>query len=114
MSLETQPALMIQRPGPFTSLVAPATELDGVYRWVAEIALPILLAGKVGSRLPASAPMGDQGLDVRERLVAGDWTRAKVRLEDLMRERLAVAQAAGWTFPDVVDDPEPGDDPDSR
>lgn len=101
---ETNTAMMVQRPGPFSAWVNPVKELNAMRRHVCDIVLPILLTGlEMPNGLPPVVHLGDNGLSNRERLAAGEWEDADARLIPLIQARFLEAEGAGVQFVPVVD-----------
>jgi hypothetical protein len=68
--LETNTAVMVERPEPWAASVSPARELELLCTWVRLQAIPILLTGTPQSPLdlPASIDLSDSGRTLRERI----------------------------------------------
>lgn len=101
---ETNTAMMVQRPTPFSAWVNPVKELNAMRRHVCDIVLPILLTGlEMPNGLPPVVHLGDNGLSNRERLVAGEWEDADARLTPLVQARFLEAEGMGVQIVPVVD-----------
>jgi hypothetical protein len=104
--VETNTAVMVQRPDPFSAWVNPVKEINAIRRHVAEIVVPMLLTGlEVPNALPPAIDFGDTGQTDRERIAAGAWEDADTRLQELLRTRFHEADARGVQFIPVIDDP---------
>ncbi|GAA3704266.1 hypothetical protein GCM10023081_45710 [Arthrobacter ginkgonis] len=102
--METNTAAMVQRPEPWAAWVNPAKELTAMRRYVAQVAVPVLLTGlELPSGLPPEIDLGDSKAAIRERLEAGGYDDADIRLTALVQERFRMAMDRDWAFPDVVD-----------
>ncbi len=104
--VETNTAVMVQRPDPFMAWVNPVKEINAMRRHIAQVVVPMLLTGlEVPNALPASIDFGDTGQTDRERIAAGVWDDADTRLQEIMRARLYEAEARGVQFIPVIDGP---------
>jgi hypothetical protein len=102
--VETNTAVMVQRPEPFSAWVNPVKELNAMRRHVSQVVVPILLTGlEMPKGLPPSIQTGDSGKTSRERLCAGEWDDAEARLVPLVRTRFQEAEKIGVQFAPVVD-----------
>lgn len=103
--VETNTAVMVQRPEPFSAWVNPVKELNAMRRHLSQIVVPILLTGlEMPKGLPPSIQTGASGETNRERLCAGGWADAEERLLPLVRTRFHEAERIGVQFAPVVDD----------
>ncbi|MFC7401940.1 hypothetical protein [Citricoccus sp. GCM10030269] len=101
--LETNTALMIQRPDPFAAWVNPVNDLNAMRRHVSQVVVPVLLTGlQMTDGLPPQIDLGDNGLSNRERLAAASWDGADTRLMSLVRERYHEAIGRGVQFTPVA------------
>lgn len=103
--LETNTAVMVQRPEPFSAWVNPAKEINAMRRHVSQVVIPILLTGlQLPQGLPPVLQLGDSGQSNRERLSAGGWEDAEVRLAEIVQSRYQEAMNRDVQFPKVVDE----------
>lgn len=103
--VETNTAVMVQRPGPFSAWVNPVKELNAMRRHISQVVVPMLLTGlEMPKGLPPSIETGDSGKTSRERLISGEWDDAEARLIPLMRTRFQEAEKRGVQFAPAVDD----------
>lgn len=103
--VDTNTAVMVQRPKPFSAWVNPVKDLNAMRRHVSQVAVPILLTGlEMPSGLPPAIETGDNGKSSRERLAAGGWDDAETRLMPLIHARFQEAESRGVQFAPVVDD----------
>ena len=101
--LETNTAMMVQRPEPFSAWVNPVKELVAMRRHVGQVIVPILLTGlEMPNGLPPAIELGDTGLSNRERLVAGAWEDGDARLAPIVA-RFHEAEGRGLQFVPVVE-----------
>ncbi|MEV4901631.1 hypothetical protein AB0K08_09865 [Citricoccus sp. NPDC055426] len=112
--LETNTALMIERPAPFAAWVNPVNDLSAMRRHVSQVVVPVLLTGlQMPNGLPPQIDLGDSGLSNRERLTAASWDDAHTRLMSVVWERYHEAMSRGVQFTPVVEctdaDEEPQD-----
>jgi len=68
--IDSQAAVMVERPAPWTAAVSPATETQHLRDWVMREALPLLVTGsrEVATALPVTVELGDDGRTLRERI----------------------------------------------
>lgn len=103
--LETNTAVMVQRPAPFSAWVNPVKELNAMRQHVSDVVIPVLLTGlQMSKGLPPTIEFGDNGLSNRERLVAGEWDDAEARLADILQARFQEALTQDVRFAPVVED----------
>lgn len=103
--VETNTAIMVQRPEPFSSWVNPVKELNAMRRHISQVVLPILLTGlEMPAGLPPVIDVTDNGRSGRERLIDGQWDDAEARLEPSLQARYQEAETAGLQFAPVVDE----------
>ncbi|MHA7293547.1 hypothetical protein [Arthrobacter sp. HLT1-21] len=106
--LETNTAMMVQRPEPFSAWVNPVKELCAMRRHASRVVIPVLLTGlEMPRSLPAAVELGDNGQSTRERLIAGVWEDADARLAGIMRDRFHEAEHREIAIPPVVEDLNP-------
>lgn len=109
--VETNTAVMVQRPDPFVAWVNPVKEINAIRRHLAQVVVPMLLTGlEVPNAFPPSVDFGDTGQTDRERIAAGVWDDADTRLQEMLRARFHEAEARGVQFVPVIDDPEQAGD----
>lgn len=104
--MESQAAVMVERPAPWTAAVSPATETQALRDWVRHEALPRLVTGssEVSTALPVTIELGDDGRTQRERITDPHRPSAFARMSAVNAERLAQAEARPPQFIDVVDE----------
>lgn len=109
--VESNTAVMVQRPDPFVAWVNPVKEINAIRRHLAQVVVPMLLTGlEVPNAFPPSVDFGDTGQTDRERIAAGVWDDADTRLQEMLRARFHEAEARGVQFVPVIDDPEQAED----
>lgn len=102
--METSTAVMIARPEPFLALVAPAKELGRLHRYVADVAVPMLVLGLTApGGLPPQVDLHDTGQTSSERLSSGTWPEALERLDEDTARLYVQALDKPWKFPSVLD-----------
>ena len=102
--LDTNPAVMVQRPEPYSAWVNPVKDLNGMRRHVSQVVVPILLTGlEMPGGLPPVIEMGDNGLSTGERLAAGEWDDAESRLVGILQGRYQEALKREPRFAPVRD-----------
>lgn len=106
VSLDSNAAVMVERPSPYTAAVSPITELQLLRDWVGHEALPKLLteSGVVATSLPVSIPLGDTGQTLRERATASDHIGADARIAARGTELLNRSYARPVKSMEVVDE----------
>lgn len=103
--VETNTAIMVQRPTPFSSWVNPVKELNAMRRHISQVVLPILLTGlEMPAGLPPVIDVADNGKSNRERINDGQWDDAEARLQPLIQARYQEAETAGLQIAPVVDE----------
>lgn len=104
--LETNPAVMVQRPNPFSAWVNPVKELNALRKHVSETVIPVLLTGlQLPGGLPSTLDLQDNGKSIRERLSMGSWDDAEKRLGPMLKARFEEAVNRDIEFPNVVEAP---------
>lgn len=104
--LETNTAVMVQRPDPFSAWVNPVKELNALRKHVSETVIPVLLTGlQLPGGLPSTLDLQDNGKSIRERLSMGNWEDAEKRLGPVLKTRFEEAVNRDVEFPNVVDAP---------
>lgn len=102
--VETNTAIMVQRPAPFSSWVNPVRDLNAMRRHISQVVVPMLLTGLEMSRsLPPAIDLDDSGKSNRELLEEGRWEDAEARLQPLISQRFWEAEDMGVQFIPVVD-----------
>ncbi|QKE85151.1 hypothetical protein [Arthrobacter sp. NEB 688] len=97
---ESSAAALVERPSPYSALVAPATEVALLHGWVATVAVPYLVQGTPHlTGLPYQVELSDSAGSNRDRLLAGGGVSALERLRKLTTDRLTAARSATPTFP---------------
>ncbi|WP_458778614.1 hypothetical protein [Arthrobacter sp. D3-16] len=108
--LETNTAVMVQRPDPYSAWVNPVKELNAMRQHVSKVVIPVLLTGlQMPKGLPPLVDFGDNGLSNRGRLLAGQWDDAEARLADIVQARFHEALARDVRFAPVVEAAGPHD-----
>lgn len=104
--IEAQPAVMVERPDPWSAAVSPATEVEHLRDWVRLEAIPRLVTGAnaVGNALPVAIDLGDTGERMRDRLANPSRPSARERLAAINAERYVRAMARPVSFPEVVEE----------
>jgi hypothetical protein len=103
--VETNTAMMVQRPEPFSAWVNPVKELNAMRQHVSWTVVPRLLTGlEMPNALPPSVDMGDNGRTDRERLADGGWNDAEARLAPLVQARLTEAEGRPAQIARVAED----------
>jgi hypothetical protein len=103
--VDTNTAVMVQRPAPFSAWVNPVKELNGIRQHISKVVIPLLLTGLEMTRgLPPAIAVGDNGKSNRERIVAGTWDDAEERLKPLLGARFLEAENKEVRFAPVVDE----------
>jgi hypothetical protein len=106
--VETNTALMVQRPEPFSAWVNPIKELNAMRRHVSQVVIPMLLTGlEMPKGLPPEIDIRDSGQSNRERLAGGGWDDAEIRLGPLLQARFQEAEGRGVHFAPVTEDKSP-------
>lgn len=109
---ESSAAALVQRPSPYSALVAPATELALLHGWVATVAVPYLVHGTPHlTGLPYQVQLSEPAGSNRDRLVAGGLVSALERLRKVTTDRLTTALTAASTFPPTAHE---DDEPETR
>ena len=100
--MEFSPALLVQRPeGPW---VAIGPELDGIARYVSDIAIPTLVTGMaLPGGLPVNIDLTDNGKTIAERADAAQNIRAHERAREVMAQALLDANHQPPKWPETVD-----------
>jgi hypothetical protein len=99
--IEFSPALLVQRPD--GSWVAIGPELDGIARYVSDIAIPTLVTGMaLPGGLPVNIDLADNGQTVVERAAAADNVRAHERAREVMAQALLDADQQPLRWPETV------------
>ena len=99
--IELSPALLVQRPeGPW---VAIGPELDGIARYISDIAIPTLVTGMaLPGGLPLNIDLTDNGESIAERSATADNIRAHERARELMAHALMEANRQPIKWPETV------------
>lgn len=104
---ETTTAVMIERPKPYNATVSPANEIGRLCSYVADAAIPMLVAGTaLPGSLPLQVDLNDSGCTEFERLAQGGSQTAAERMRGWMTEKLAEADQRPVQFPEIIDDPD--------
>lgn len=100
--VDLSPALVIERPGgPWVGF---GPELDGIARYVSDIAIPTLVTGfALPGGLPVNIDLSDSGKTVVERAAAADNIRANERAREVMVQALSDATQQPLKWPETVD-----------
>lgn len=99
--IEFSPALLVQRPE--GSWVAIGPELDGIARYVSDIAVPVLVMGMaLPDGLPVNIDLSDSGQTIAERAAAADNLRAHERAREVMTRALLDANQQPLKRPETV------------
>lgn len=107
--LETNTAAMVQRPDPFAAWINPVKEINALRRHVGDVVVPILLTGlEMPKAIPPAIDVTDNGLSPRERIIAGTWDDADVRLQSILRTRYQEAESRGLETLETRDVPSAG------
>lgn len=95
------PGLLVQRPeGPW---VAIGLELDGIARYVSDVAIPTLVTGMaLPGGLPVNIDLTDNGKTVAQRAAAADNIRAHERAREVMTRALLDANQQPIKWPETV------------
>ena len=103
--VESQAAVMVERPAPWSAAVSPATEVEYLRDWVRHEALPRLVTGSsdVATALPVAIDLGDTGDPMRERIAQPIRPSAQERHGAINSERFIQAMTRPLSFPEVVD-----------
>lgn len=92
--VDTNTAVMVQRPAPFSAWVNPVNDLNGIRQHISQVVIPLLLTGlEMMNGLPPAIETGDDGKSNRERIVDGTWYDAQERLKPLLGARLLEAES---------------------
>lgn len=103
--LETNTALMVHRPAPFSAWVNPVKEINALRIHVSQVVVPILLTGlEIPNGLPPGIELGDNGQSNRHRLAAGTWDDADARMAPLIKMRLDEANGRDFQIAPVAED----------
>lgn len=107
VEMEQTTSIQIERPEPFTALVPPGQEVSRLASYVANVAVPQLVAGTaMPGSLPMKVDLDDSGLAVVDRLAAGDREPARERLLPLMTARFFEAMSRPLQYLPVVQEDE--------
>lgn len=100
--MEFSPALLVQRPeGPW---VAISPELDGIARYVSDVAIPTLVTGmSLPGALPVNIDLTDSGKSITERVEGADSIRAHERVREVMAQALLDSYQQPTSWPETVD-----------
>jgi len=105
LPIETNTAVMVQRPDPYVAMVPPARELGLLHQYVARVAVPFLTFGlELPGAIPPQAELGDTGETAAERISRGRWEFATDRLKTEMVRMYQEAMSDGPKFLPVVDE----------
>ncbi|TRW46446.1 hypothetical protein FJ693_05620 [Georgenia yuyongxinii] len=103
--IETNTAVMVQRPDPYTAVVPPATELGFLHKYVSQVVVPVLTFGvELPGVVPPQADLTDNGMTDAERLRAGGHEPAKDRLAQETLRMFGEAMGKGWKVPPISGD----------
>lgn len=107
--VEFSPALLVERPD--GTWVAIGPELDGIARYISDIAIPTLVTGMaLPGGLPVNIDLTDTGRTINERAAAAGNIRTHERVRDVMNQALIEAQQQPLRWPETIDLPdEPGE-----
>lgn len=99
--VDFSPALLAERPdGPW---VAVGPELDGVARYVSDVAIPTLVTGlALPGGLPVDIDLSDSGETIAERAAAASNKRAHERAREVMTRALSDAYQQPLKWPETV------------
>jgi hypothetical protein len=99
--VELSPALLIQRPDGIWVAIGP--ELDGIARYVSDIAIPTLVVGmSLPGGLPVNIDLADNGQTIVERASGAGTVRAHARARVVMTESLLEANEQAVQWPETV------------
>lgn len=100
--VELSPALLVQRPD--ESWVATGPELDGIARYVSDIAIPILVTGMaLPGGLPVNIDLTDNGETIAGRAAKADNSRAHERARGVAAQALIEAYRRPIRVPETTD-----------
>jgi hypothetical protein len=104
--VESQAAVMVERPAPWAAAVSPAKETELLRDWVRREALPRLVTGssEVTTSLPVTVELGDDGRTLPERIADVSRPSGRERLASINGKRFEEAMTAPVKFPPVVDE----------
>lgn len=106
VSIDSQAAVMVERPAPWTAAVSPTTEIKRLRDWVREEALPFLVTGsnEVENALPVTIEIGNDGRTLSERITTPNRTSAQERMGTITLQRYVEAETQPPHYPIVVDE----------
>ena len=100
--MEFSPALLVQRPDEHWVEIVP--ELDGIARYVSDIAIPTLVTGMaLPGGLPVDIDLADTGKTIAERAAAAGSIRAHERAREVMTQALLDASQQLPKWPETID-----------
>jgi hypothetical protein len=104
--IESQAAVMVERPEPWVAAVSPATETKLLRDWVRHQALPRLLTGSsdVVTPLPVTVELGDDGRSLRERIAIPGRPSADERVATINAQRFVESETAELRYPITVEE----------
>ena len=104
--IESNAAVMVERPAPWAAAVSPATEVMRLRDWVRHDALPYLVTGtrEATPPVPVTVELSDDGRTMRERISAPNRTSGFERSSALIAERITAAEARPLKFAPVVNE----------
>ncbi|MFD7026123.1 hypothetical protein [Promicromonospora sukumoe] len=102
--IESNAAVMVERPAPWAAAVSPAAEVMRLRDWVCHEALPYLVTGsrEATPPVPVTIELGDDGRTLRERISVPSRASGFERTSAINAELLAAAGTKPWKFPLVV------------
>lgn len=107
--VDLSPALLVQRPD--GTWVAIGPEIDGIARYISDIAIPTLVTGMaLPGGLPVNIDLGDNGKTIAERAAVAGNIRAHDRARDVMTEALLEANEQPMHWPETTNLDDPDDD----
>lgn len=97
---EFNTATVIQRPSPYSAFVNPVKEINGLRKYVSEVAIPTMLIGLVNPRgLPPEIDLSDSGEDFRSRIITGSMDDAELCLQPTLLQHLVEASKVPASVP---------------
>lgn len=105
VDFEQTTAVQIERPAPYTALVAPGQEVSRLAAYVAHVAIPHLVTGlALPGSLPMKVDLDDSGIGDLERLMAGDRQPAGERLIPWMNAKYVEAVVRPVQYLPIVEE----------
>ncbi len=103
--IEISPALVVARPD--GTWVAFGPELDGIAKYISDIAIPTLVTGiALTGGLPVDIDLTDNGQTLEQRAAAAGTDRAHERARPVMFEAFLEAQGQDERWPDIATAPD--------